>query len=133
MKKVILFAALFAAAAMVFAAERFTVQAVTKTVERKVSPDKWEPVKAGDVLSGDTEIRTSVGARITLKSGDRSGDIGAMQTGKIEELLQNAPGVRISGTVSHTDTSAVGRNTARIGTAAGRAGDEAREDDIAAE
>ena len=133
MKRTILFAALFGAAVMVFAAEQFAVQAVKGRVEREVSPNKWEPVKVGDSLSGDAVIRTGVGAGITLKSGENSNAIDAAQNGKIADLLESIPAVRIGGQVSRTDTSAAGRNTARIGTAAARAGDEAKEDDIAAE
>ncbi|GHV93723.1 hypothetical protein AGMMS50293_00430 [Spirochaetia bacterium] len=133
MKRMILFAALFAAAVTVFAAEQFTVQTVSGRVEREVSANKWELVKAGDVLSDDAVIRTGVGASLTLKSGDRSGAIGAAQTGKIAALLESAPGVRIGGQVNRTDTGTTGRTTARIGTAAARASDEAKEGDIAAE
>jgi hypothetical protein len=131
MKKTLLVLILMAAAGAVFA-QSFTAQSVSGRVERE-SGGRWETVKAGDALSGDTVVRTGIGARLTLASGGRTFSVGAVQTGRITALAGNAAGIRIDGRVAQTDTGAVSRTTGRISTASARAGDAAAEEDIAAE
>ncbi|MCL2480177.1 MAG: hypothetical protein FWF38_00545 [Spirochaetaceae bacterium] len=131
MKKMIIFMMLACLlTSFAFAAERFTVQSVKGTVE-KVSGGA---VKTGDVLSGDTAIRTGVGASVVLLDAEgKSITISAAKNGKVAELAKAAVGVRIGGNVVRTDTDAVSRTTGQVGTASARASDQAGGDDIAAE
>jgi hypothetical protein len=123
---------LMAASGAVFA-QSFTVQSVSGRVERETGGGRWEAIKTGDALARDTVIRTGIGARLTLVSGERTFSVGAVQTGRITALAGNAAGIRIDGRVAQTDTEAVGRTTGRVSTASARAGDAAAEEDIAAE
>jgi hypothetical protein len=81
----------------------------------------------------DTVVRTGIGARLTLSSGERTFSIGAVQTGKLASLAGSAVAIRIEGQVTQTDTGEVSRNTGRISTASARASDAAADEDIAAE
>jgi hypothetical protein len=113
-------------------AQSFTVQSVSGRVERETE-GKWEAVKAGDTISGETVIRTGIGAALTLSSDGRTFSVGAVQTGALASLAGNTAGIRINGRVAQTDTSAVSRTTGRVSTASARASDAAMEEDIAAE
>ncbi|MDR2785399.1 MAG: hypothetical protein LBB83_05755 [Treponema sp.] len=133
MKKMLLvLIAVIAAGGAVFG-ESFTVQNVSGRVERDTGGGKWEAVKAGDALTGETVIRTGIGAALALVSGERTFSVGAVQSGQVAALTGNSAGIRIGGPVAQTDTGAVSRNTGRISTASARAGDAAAEEDIAAE
>jgi hypothetical protein len=133
MKKMLLvLIALTAIGGAVFG-QSFTVQNVSGRVERETGGG-WEAVKAGEALEGSTVIRTGIGARLVLVSGEKTFSVGAVQTGQLASLAGGSTaGIRIDGRVSQTDTSAVSRNTGRINTASARASDAAEEEDIAAE
>ena len=131
MKKIGFVVALVCILAAFAFAESFTVQNVTGRVERESGSQKVA-VKAGDTLDGETVIYTGVGASVVLKdSGDKTFTVPAARNGKVAELTK--AGVRIGGTVSRTDTGAVSRTTAQVGTASARASDAAGDDDIASE
>ena len=133
MKKMLLvLIALLAIGGAVFA-QSFTVQSVSGRVERETGGGKWEAVKAGDALTGDTVVRTGIGAALTLASEGRTFSVGAVKTGEIAALAGNAGSIRIEGRVAQTDTGEVSRTTGRVSTASARASDAAAEEDIAAE
>jgi hypothetical protein len=132
MKKTLLGLIAFMAICGAAAAQSFTVQNVSGRVERETA-GRWETVKAGDALTGETTIRTGIGAALTLVSEGRTFSVGAVQTGRLASLTGSAAGIRIEGRVIQTDTGAVSRTTGRIGTASARASDAAMEEDIAAE
>ncbi|MDR0400457.1 MAG: hypothetical protein LBH51_05885 [Treponema sp.] len=117
--------------------QSFTVQNVSGRVERDLGGGRWEAVKAGEALSGDTVIRTGIGAALTLASEGRTISIAGARTGEIAALAGNSAGnsggIRIDGRVVQTDTGEVSRSTGRVSTASARAGDAAAEEDIAAE
>jgi hypothetical protein len=113
--------------------QSFTVQSVSGRVERETGGDKWAAVKAGDVLTSEAVIRSGIGARLVLVSGERTFSVGAVQTGTIASLAGSRTGIRIDGRVAQTDTGEVSRTTGRVSTASARASDAAEEEDIAAE
>ena len=131
MKKFGFLVALICVLAAFAFAESFTVQSVTGRVERESGSQKVA-VKAGDTLDGETVIHTGVGASVVLKdAGDKTVTVPAARNGKVAELAK--AGVRIGGSVARTDTGAVSRTTAQVGTASARASDAAGDDEIASE
>jgi hypothetical protein len=132
MKKALLFLIVMMAICGAAFAQSFAIQSVSGRVEQETG-GRWTAVKAGDTISGETVIRTGIGARLTLASDGRTFSIGAVQTGSVASLAGNAAGIRIDGRVAQTDTGAVSRTTGRISTASARASDAAAEEDIAAE
>jgi hypothetical protein len=137
MKKILLVLIVFMAICGAAFGQSFTVQSVSGRVERETGDGKWEAVKAGDTISGETVIRSGIGAALTLASGGRTFSVGAVQTGKLAALAGNSGGIRFDGQVAKTDTGEVsrttGRTTGRVSTASARASDAAAEEDIAAE
>ena len=133
MKRIVVFAILIGVITAFAFAESFTVQNVTGRVERE-SGSQRVVVKAGDTFNGETVIVTGVGASVVLKDGEgKTFTVSAAKNGKVAELTRAAAGIRIGGNVARTDTGAVNRTTAQVGTASARASDQAGEDDIAAE
>ena len=133
MKKTMLLCVMAAAFAGAVFAQSFTVESVSGRVERETNGGKWEAVKAGDALTGETVIRTGIAASLTLASDGRTVSVGAVQTGRLASLAGNSGGIRIDGRVAQTGTGELSRNTGRVSTASARAGDAAAEEDIAAE
>ena len=133
MKKMLLAVIAFMAIGGAVFAQSFTVQSVSGRVERETGGGRWEAVKAGDALTGETVIRTGIGAALTLASDGRTFSVGAVQTGQLASLAGTPGGIRIDGRVIQTDTGAVSRTTGRVSTASARASDAAEEEDIAAE
>jgi hypothetical protein len=132
MKKTeVIMIALMAIGGAVFA-QSFTVQNVSGRVERETA-GKWETVKAGDIVTEETVVRTGIAAALTLASDGQTFSVGAVQTGKVAALIENTVGIRIDGRVVQTDTGAVNRTTGRVSTASARASNAAAEEDIAAE
>lgn len=129
MKRIILILLIAGLAGLLFAGD-FTVQSVNGRVEMEVSPGKWEAVTTGAVLSGATVINTGLNSSLTLKDGERTVTVRAMQKGTIETLAgtSGGSGIRISGRIAETGVSASGRNTGGILTASTRASDAA--DDV---
>jgi hypothetical protein len=132
MKKTLLVLIVFMAISGAVFGQSFTVQSVSGRVERETG-GRWTAVKAGDTLTGETVIRSGIGAALTLASEGRTFSVGAVQTGTIASLAGSGTGIRIEGRVAQTDTGAVSRTTGRVSTASARASDAAAEDDIAAE
>jgi hypothetical protein len=136
MRRILLILAVLMAIGGAAFAQSFTVQSVSGRVEQETGGG-WAAVSTGDTLSGDSVIRTGIGARLTLASEGRTFSIGAVQTGKLASLAGNSAGnsggIRIDGRVVQTDTGEVSRSTGRVNTASARAGDAAAEEDIAAE
>jgi hypothetical protein len=132
MRKMLLILAVLMAIGGAAFAQSFTVQNVSGRVEQETG-GRWAAVSAGDTLTGDSVIRTGIGARLTLASEGRTFSVGAVQTGKLASLAGNSGGIRIDGRVVQTDTGEVSRSTGRVSTASARAGDAAAEEDIAAE
>jgi hypothetical protein len=132
MKKTMLICVMAAAFAGAAFAQSFTVQSVSGRVERETG-GRWEAVTAGDTLTGETVIRTGIGAALTLASGGRTVSVGAVRTGQLAALAGSSGAIRIDGRVAQTGTGEVRRNTGRVSTASARAGDAAAEEDIAAE
>jgi type IV secretory pathway TrbL component len=128
MKKLVVVGLILAAGA-VFGLESYTVQNVTRRVEQEIRSGTWEAVKAGDVLSGETILRTGIDASVTVTAEGQTSVIGAMKNGAVAVLAGDTKGtgVRIGGQVSRTDTGTADRNTGRISTASARAGDAAGE------
>jgi hypothetical protein len=120
---------LILAAGTVFGLENYTVQSVTKRVEQETRSGTWEAVKAGDVLTGETVLRTGVDASVTVTAQGQTIVIGAMKNNTVAVLVSDTKetGVRIGGQVSRTDTGPAERSTGRIGTASARASDAAGE------
>jgi hypothetical protein len=133
MKKMLLVLIVFMAISGAVFGQSFTVQSVSGRVERETGGGKWEVVKAGDTLTGEAVIRSGIGARLVLVSGEQTFSVGAVQTGQLAALAGNAGSIRIEGRVAQTDTGEVSRTTGRVSTASARAGDAAAEEDIAAE
>jgi hypothetical protein len=133
MKKTVLVLIVFMAICGAAFGQSFTVQSVSGRVERETGGGRWTAVNAGDTISGETVIRSGIGAALTLASGGRTFSIGAVQTGNIASLAGNSGGIRIDGRVARTDTGEVSRTTGRVSTASARASDAAEEEDIAAE
>jgi hypothetical protein len=133
MKKVLLVLIIFMAVGGTAFGQSFAVQSVSGRVERETGSGKWEAIKAGEALSGETVIRTGIGAALVLASGERSFSVGAVQTGRLTTLAGSGNGIRIDGRVVQTNTGAMSRTTGRISTASARAGDATAEEDIAAE
>jgi hypothetical protein len=105
----------------------YTVQSITGTVEREVSPGKWEAVKAGAVLSDAAVVNVGLNSSLVLKEADKTLTISAMQKGALKSLLQTgaASGIRIGGKVSESNTTISARGTANVSTASTRASDAA--------
>jgi hypothetical protein len=133
MKKLLLVLIVFMAIIGAAFGQSFTVQSVSGRVERETGAGRWETVKAGDALAGETVIRSGIGARLVLASEGRTFSVGAVQTGQLAALAGNSGGIRIDGRVAQTDTGEVSRTTGRVSTASARASDAAAEEDIAAE
>jgi hypothetical protein len=132
MKRIVFLAVMLCAMMVCVFAESYTVQSVKGRVQQERGGNRVE-LKAGDTLSADTVIHTGVGASLVLKQGDKTLTVHAARSGKVSELAAAASGVRISGNVAKTDTSAVSRTTAQTSTASARASDAAQDGDIAAE
>ena len=133
MKKMVLVLIVFMAVGGAVFGQSFTVQSVSGRVERETGGGKWEAVKAGDALTGETVIRTGIGAALTLTFEGRTVSVGAVRTGDLASLAGNSGSIRIDGRVAQTDTGEVSRTTGRVSTASARASDAAAEEDIAAE
>jgi hypothetical protein len=114
----------FAAAGTVFGLENYTVQKVSGKVEREKN-GAWETVKTGDIVTGETVLRTAIGASVTLVSGGTTNVIGPAKNGAVAVLIKGK--IQIGGQVSKTDTDESERTTGRVGTASARAGDAAGE------
>jgi hypothetical protein len=132
MKKIVfLFVMMCALAAGVFA-QTYTVQTVKGRAQQEKGGSRAE-LTTGDTLGAETIIHTGVGASLVLKDGDKTFTVTAARSGKVAELTAANPGVRISGNIAKTDTSAVSRTTAQASTASARASEAAQDGDIAAE
>jgi len=123
MKRVVFLAILvFVSAAFVFAAN-FTVVSVTGRVEKESGTQRIE-IRVNEVLDGNIIIHTGVGASVVLRDENgRSVTVAAGRNGSVTELTtaNTTPSVRVGGTISRTDTGAVSRTTAQVGTASARA------------
>jgi len=108
----------------------YTVQEVTGRVERDTGGNKWVAVKVGDTLKGDTVIRTVIGAKLTVKSGDTVYTVDPVKNGKLADIAASGTAIQIQGRVSQTDTSTGGRGAGKVSTASGRASDAAGEIEI---
>jgi hypothetical protein len=133
MKKTVLVLIVFMAICGAAFGQSFTVQSVSGRVERETGGGRWEAVKTGDTLVGETVIRTGIGARFVLASEGRTFSVGAVQTGPLSALAGSGAGIRIDGRVAQPDTGEVSRTPGRVSTASARARDAAAEEDIAAE
>ena len=132
MKKVLILLALMCAVTVCVFAQSYTVQSVTGRAQQEKGGIRVE-LKAGDVITANTVIHTGIGASLVLKEGVKTFTVPAASSGKAAELAAAASGIRISGNVTKTDTSAVSRTSAQTSTASVRASDAAEEPDIAAE
>ena len=121
MKRCIFMAILVLTAAAFVFAENFTVVSVTGRVEKESGAQRVE-VRVNEVLDGNVILHTSVGASVVLRDeSGRSVTVAAGRNGSVAELTAaTAPGVRVAGTISRTDTSTVSRSTAQVGTASAR-------------
>jgi len=108
-------------------AQTYTVQEVTGRVEREAGKGKWEAVKTGETLKADTVIRTVVGARLTVKSGDTVYTVDPVKNGKLADIAASGTAIQIQGKVSKTDVNEGGRSSGRISTASARGSDAASE------
>ena len=133
MKKIAAFWAMLCAMAVSVFAQNYTVQSVSGRVQKESGAARVD-VNAGDILSADTVIITGIGASLILKEGDKTFTVAAAKNGTIAELVTSASaGLRISGNVAYSDTSAVNRTAGQVSTASARASDAAQDEDIAAE
>jgi len=90
-------------------------------------------LRVGDILRHNSNIRMNIGSRMVVEYRDahHGGDIFTLNRpdyGSIQDLCYNSRmdrTVQIRGRVHHTDTSAVTRRTAQVGTASARASDAA--------
>jgi len=105
----------------------YTVQEVTGRVERDAGSGKWEAVKTGDTLKGDTIIRTVIGAKLTVKSGDTVYTVDPVKNGKLADIAASGTAIQIQGKISQSDTSTGGRGSGKVSTASARASDAAEE------
>jgi hypothetical protein len=105
------------------AQERVTVQSVTGSVEKEISPGTWAVVKAGDVLAVDTVVRTKLQSSLVIKRGERTSTIGAMQRGVLKDLESGkaAGGIKMEGNIAETDTKKRSVTGGSSSTAAARA------------
>jgi hypothetical protein len=105
------------------AQDRFTVQSVIGNAEKEISSGTWAAVKAGEVLSADTVIRTKLNSSLVIKRGDRTSTIGAMQRGVLKDLEsgKTAGGIKVEGNVAETDTAKRSAASGSSSTAAARA------------
>ena len=138
MKKATFFVIFICLAAVLTFAESYTVQNVTGRVEREIGGNGAAAaraiIKTGEMLDGETVIYTGIGSSIVLKDkGEKTTAVPAARNGKVSDLVKAATGVRISSNIARTDTSAVGRSNAQIGTASARASEAAGDWNIAAE
>jgi len=132
MKKIIVFLILaFIVVAFAFG-QNYTVQNVSGRVEREAAGQRVA-VKAGDSLSADTVVYTSIGASLVLLQGEKTCTVPSARNGKVADLVVAATGIRIGGNVARTETGAVSRTTGQVSTASARASDAARDVDVAAE
>ena len=121
MKRLIFMSILVCAAAAFVFAENFTVISVTGRVEKESGNQRVE-VRVNEVLDGNVIIHTAVGASVVLRDeSGRSITVSAGRNGSVAELTTaTTPSVRPAGTINRTDTSAVNRSTAQVGTASAR-------------
>jgi len=131
MKRLTVLMVMMFATVCVFA-QSYTVQSVTGRVQYDKGGSRVD-VKVADTLTAETVIYTGIGASIVLKEGEKTFTIPAARNGKVAELASLSSGVRISGKVAKTDTTAVSRTTAQVSTASARSSDAAQDGDIAAE
>jgi len=122
MKKLVFLVILVCAALALTFAENFSVVSITGRVEKESGNQRIE-IKVGEILDGDVIIHTGVGASVILMDENgKSTTVSAAKNGSIAELTRApAPAVRVGGTISRTDTGAVSRTTAQVGTASARA------------
>ncbi|WP_461256232.1 hypothetical protein [Treponema sp. R80B11-R83G3] len=132
MKKILVLLVMLSAMTVCVFAQSYTVQNVTGRVQQEKNGSRIE-VKIGETLTAGTVIYTGVGATLVLKEGEKSFTITAARSGKVSELATSSSGVRITGNVAKTDTSAINRTTAQASTASARASDAAADNDITAE
>jgi len=132
MKKIVFFVFMVCAISVCVFAQNYSVQSVTGRVQQEKGGSRVD-VKTGDTLTAETIIHTGVGASLILKEGDKTFTVAAARNGKVSELAAASSGVRISGNVAKTDTSAVSRITAQTSTASARASEAAQYEEIAAE
>jgi len=132
MKKVLMVLALMCAMTVCVFAQNYTVQSVTGRVQQVKGGIRVE-LKTGDIITANTVIHTGIGASLVLKEGVKTLTVPAASSGKVAELAVAFSGIRISGNVVKTDTSAVSRTSAQASTASVRASDAAGDPDIAAE
>jgi hypothetical protein len=92
-------------------------------VEREVSPGQWEAVQEGLSLTAATVINTGLNSTLSLKTGDKTVTIKAMQKGTVENLAAagSSTGVRISGKISSSSLAIRARDTSNTSTASTRA------------
>jgi hypothetical protein len=130
MKKLlgIVFVLLLIAGGALWAQESFIVQSVFGRISKDFG-NKREEVKVGETLTGNTVLRTGINSSITLKSGEKTYTIGAVQNGEISMLVTENPGIRLENRVARTNQAAGGR----VRTAFARASIAVEEEDIAAE
>jgi len=122
MKRVVFLAILVCAVAAFVFAENFTVVTVTGRVEKEAGAQRVE-VRVNETLDGNDILHTGVGASVVLRNeSGRSVTVAAGRNGSVTELTTaNTPSVRVGGTISRTNTGAVSRTTAQVGTASARA------------
>ncbi|GBU27240.1 hypothetical protein R84B8_00767 [Treponema sp. R8-4-B8] len=132
MKRIVILFAMMCVMAVCVFAQSYTVQSVTGRVQQEKGGSRVE-LKVGDTITADTVIHTGVGASVVLKTGDKTLNVSAAQSGKVSEVASASSAVRITGSVAKTDTGAVNRTTAQASTASARASEAAQGEDIAAE
>jgi hypothetical protein len=123
MKKILVLIALALVVSGVYALENYTVQTVSGRVEREASPGKWVAVQEGESIPANTVIRTGVNSSLVLKSDSGTTVVKALQNGEAGVLAGSATasGIKLSGKVAETNTSALERNSAKLSTASARA------------
>ena len=132
MKKIGFVVVLLCAFVLCAFGQSYTVQNVSGRVEREAGGQRVA-VNAGETLSADTVIFTSIGASLVLKQGDKVSTVSSARSGKVADLVAASSGIRIGGNVVRTETAAVNRTTSQVSTASARASDAAKDEDVAAE
>lgn len=133
MKKLIALAVTLFAAAMLFAADEFTVKSVKGKVTFEAEPGLMKEVKAGQKLSLSTVINTAVNSTLVVTGEDgKEVTIKAMKKGTVESLAasRGPAGKGISkGTVAKDSTAAARSSEKGTATASSRASNAAADYD----
>ena len=102
----------------------YTVERFSGRVE-VMSDGDWVPIQTGMILTDSSEVRTGIGASLTITEDARRAHV-LRGSGTVKSLIDANPArITITGGVNQVDVEVRTRTTARVPTASARASDAA--------